>query len=205
MKRTDHINQILNEYFEHNKSAAKIHAKDMMSYFILAGIFKKDVKNGLPIRTLLNKLQEKNQISLIPFAFSEKINKYSHWYFKKVKYKGIIVQPTQKVPKKKATNNLHLKNIKKICDAALGSKGKMNYVFDSKPYLIVDLFYVKFNLVIEFIPLKKVKTTKLKSQKLHNYLTQKGIRWVQIPEDISENKEAQAESIKNHLNFHILL
>jgi hypothetical protein len=90
MKKINSINQVLQEYFDHNKSATKILAKDMMPYLILAGIFKSDVKNGLPIKELLNRLKKNNKLHLIPFATRIKINTYSNWYFIKTVYSGPV-------------------------------------------------------------------------------------------------------------------
>lgn len=210
MKKIDHINQILHEYFEHNKTAEKIHAKDMMSYFILAGIFKKDIQNGLPIREFLNRLEKKDQIQLIPFAVSEKKNKYAHWYFKKVKYRGPIETTSKKkvVMKPKPSILKNIKDFKKISDEVLGIKGKINFVIETKPLIQVDLFYAKHNLVIELLSPKKNETsssTTLKSQKKQDFLTQKGIRWIQIPYDSCENKDHQMDIIKNFLHSIILL
>lgn len=81
MNKITHINLILKDFFELNFSVKKVHAKDMMPYFVLAGIFKKDEKNGLPIRNILRKLDEKNQLNLIPFIFADRKAVYTKWYF----------------------------------------------------------------------------------------------------------------------------
>ena len=65
MNKITQINLILKDFFELNFSVKKVPVKDMMSYFVLVGIFKKDEKNGLPIRNLLRKLDDKNQLHLI--------------------------------------------------------------------------------------------------------------------------------------------
>ena len=36
------INLVLKDYFDLNKSVDRVVARDMMSYFVLAGIFEKD-------------------------------------------------------------------------------------------------------------------------------------------------------------------
>lgn len=76
------INLVLKDYFDLNKTAKIVQAIDMMPYFVLAGVFKKDEKNGLPVRNFLKKLYDKNQLSLIPFAVAERKNIYIKWYFK---------------------------------------------------------------------------------------------------------------------------
>ena len=52
-----------------------------MPYFVLAGIFSKDEKNGLPIHYLLKKLESKNQLNWIPFATAIKKEVYTKWIF----------------------------------------------------------------------------------------------------------------------------
>lgn len=44
MDKYTQINLILKDYFDLNLGVKQIHAKDMMPYFVLAGIFKKDEK-----------------------------------------------------------------------------------------------------------------------------------------------------------------
>jgi hypothetical protein len=75
------INLVLKDYFELNASVKQVLAKDMMPYFVLAGIFKKDQKNGLPIQNLIRKLDEKNQLNIIPYLFADRKKVYTKWYF----------------------------------------------------------------------------------------------------------------------------
>ena len=81
MHKITQINLILKDYFELNFSVKKVAVKNMMPYFVLGGVFKKDEKNGLPIQILLRKLEEKNQLKLIPFALADKKTVYTKWYF----------------------------------------------------------------------------------------------------------------------------
>ena len=81
MKKITLINLVLKDYFDLNFSVQKVIAKDMMPYIVLAGIFKKDEKNGLPIHHLLRKLDHENRLNLIPFAFADRKNVYTKWYF----------------------------------------------------------------------------------------------------------------------------
>lgn len=223
MNKINQINLVLQEYFDHNKSATKILAKDMMVYFILAGIFKKDNQNGMPIKRFLSNLQKQQQIHLIPFAFAEQKNKYVRWYFMKVKYKAPLntIKLKSKNPPKSISHLKLVENFKEICDVILGSKGKKNYVFETKFSFKVDLYYPKLNLVIGCVSnhlnenesnekVKSLKPQKI-SGKLQDFLTQKGIRWVEIPHfilDENSSQEAiqnQIENIKNHLNALVLL
>ena len=81
MDKYTQINLVLKDYFDLNKNVKIIPAKNMMPYFVLAGIFSKDEKNGLPIHYLLKKLDKKDQLKIIPFAFCEKKTIYNKWFF----------------------------------------------------------------------------------------------------------------------------
>jgi hypothetical protein len=82
MEKISSINQVIEKYFEKNSTISKIRAKDMMPYFITAGIFEKDEKNGLPIREILRDLDTKNKLHLIPFVFADRKEVNMNWYFK---------------------------------------------------------------------------------------------------------------------------
>ena len=81
MDKITKINLVLKDYFDLNKTVKKIPARDMMPYFVLAGVFTKDQKNGLPISILLRKMDAKNQLNLIPFVFADRKSVYTKWYF----------------------------------------------------------------------------------------------------------------------------
>ncbi len=81
MHKLTQINLVLKDYFDLNKSVKVIPAKNLMPYFVLAGIFLKDEKNGLPIHYLLKKLESKNQLNFIPFATAIKKEVYTKWVF----------------------------------------------------------------------------------------------------------------------------
>ena len=82
MDKITQINLVLKDYFTLNKSVKIIPAKEMMSYFVLAGVFPSDQKNGLPIRKILRTLDEKNQLQLIPFVYPERKLKNTSWFFR---------------------------------------------------------------------------------------------------------------------------
>ena len=81
MHKLTQINLVLKDYFDLNKNVKIIPAKNMMPYFVLAGIFAKNEKNGLPIHYLLKKLETKNQLNWIPFATAIKKEVYTKWFF----------------------------------------------------------------------------------------------------------------------------
>ena len=80
------INEVVTDYFKNNLSVNKILAKDLMPEFIKAGIFNKDYeRKGLPIRKLLRKLDNKNELNEIPSLLSERKTKNTNWYFQRLK------------------------------------------------------------------------------------------------------------------------
>jgi hypothetical protein len=75
------VKKAILEYFEANPEVAKVRAKEMMDFFIEKGIFPKDEKDGLPIRSLLNELNKKNLMQLVPQAYFEMREKVVVWFF----------------------------------------------------------------------------------------------------------------------------
>lgn len=59
--------------------------KDLMEGLIRKGFFKKDHRNGLPLRNMLRALDEKNELYLIPQVRVERKEKNRFWYFNPVK------------------------------------------------------------------------------------------------------------------------
>lgn len=88
MDKITQINVVLKEYFALNKTVRMVPAKDMMPYFILAGIFPTDHSNGMPIRALLRKLDANNTLRRIPTAVAVRKTKNTSWYFRNSKYAG---------------------------------------------------------------------------------------------------------------------
>lgn len=78
------INNVIKGYFEFNPQILKVRAKDLMPYFIKAGIFNKDHRNGKPIRDVLRDLDENNQLGMIPYVFPERKAKNTNWFFKRL-------------------------------------------------------------------------------------------------------------------------
>lgn len=102
MDKITQINLVLKDYFDLNKNVKIVPAKNMMPYFVLAGIFSKDEKNGLPIHYLLKKLSTLNQLSNIPYAFDEKKAVYTKWFFRSENHSvAEIMKINTKILKKK--------------------------------------------------------------------------------------------------------
>lgn len=80
------MNQVLADFFEKNKGVKRIPAKDMMDYFVDAGIFKMDYdRAGLPIRNVLRELDRNDQLNLIPYVVVERKSRNCYWYFEPLK------------------------------------------------------------------------------------------------------------------------
>ena len=106
MDKCTQINLVLKDYFELNSGVKQIPAKDMMPYFVLAGIFKKDEKNGLPIQNLIRKLDINNQLHLIPYLSGDRKKVYTKWYFLTGNYSlNKIVKIQNSILKKKTIKN----------------------------------------------------------------------------------------------------
>ena len=180
MAKTTQINQVLQSYFEENKGVKSIPAKDMMPYFILAGVFAKDEKNGLPIRNVLRRLDKNNQLHLIPYVFAERKEVNTNWFFQQKNAKSIKekIQPINSKSKliqtvKTQTTKIQSNSRKDsdehyvldLCDEVLKTKGLRQHKFDflmgdSGRKLPVDAFYPIVNLVIEYKEQQHTKPNK---------------------------------------------
>lgn len=176
MVKISQINTVIREYFEINKSVNAIPAKDMMPYFILAGIFPKDTKNGFPIRNVLHRLDDKNQLYLIPFVYAERKEVNTNWYFQR---SGSVTPIPQKAVDKPKPINTNKTNSRKdsdehyvldLCDAVLAISGLRQHRFDFllgdpnakgvHAKLPVDIYYPDLNLVIEYKEQQHTKPNK---------------------------------------------
>lgn len=77
------ISQSIQEWLHANgKNEAK--PSDVMDYLIFKGIYKKDYKNGKPLRDDLRKLFVMNKIHLIDGIEVEHKRKNKYWTFRKI-------------------------------------------------------------------------------------------------------------------------
>ncbi|WP_290862830.1 hypothetical protein [Flavobacterium sp.] len=177
MAKISQINQVLQEYFEVNKSVGIIPAKDMMPYFILAGVFEKDIKIGKPIREVLRRLDSKNELHEIPFVLAERKKANTNWFFQrnassisitpKVASKKQKIKPISKSSSRKDRDEHYVLD---LCDEVLGRKGLRQHRFDfllgdpnaqgKCDKLPVDSFYPELNLVIEYKEQQHTKPNK---------------------------------------------
>ncbi len=159
-QKVQQINRVIEEYFKKNISVGRIPAKDLMPYFVEAGIFAKDHKNGLPIRKLLRSLDEENQLKLIPYVLTERKAQNTNWFFQRNKQNSqLSIGKTEKIKPKNSTANKTRDRdedyILNLCDEVLSQKGLRQHRFDflrgdAGTKLPVDIYYPELNLVIEY-------------------------------------------------------
>lgn len=163
MSKIEDINRVLAEFFANNKNISIVAAKDIMPYFIKAGVFAQDHKNGLPIRKLLRALDDTNELHLIPYIFAQRKNQNTYWFF--CRPSQDIIQQAEKTPISKIKSEI-LKSlgsrkdsdeyyITNLCDELLNMKGIRGHRFsflrgDAGTSLPVDVYYQTLNLVIEY-------------------------------------------------------
>lgn len=176
MSKINQINKTLQEYFEVNKSVNIIPAKDMMPYFILAGVFPKDNKNGLLIRAVLRRLDEKNELHQIPFVYAERKAANTNWFFQRnrnsvpiqttLKEKTKQIKPIKSSTRKDSDEHYVLD----LCDEVLKTIGIRQHRFDfllgdpnaqgKCAKLPVDIYYPHLKLVIEYKEQQHTKPNK---------------------------------------------
>lgn len=172
MKDLNKINEVIKEYFDKNKSVNSLPAKDLMPYFIEAGIFVKDEKNGLPIRKVLRDLDKKNQLHLIPFVYADRKKINTNWYFRRTSGIELPTKSVKAASPKKYTTKSTVKTTDRdeayvldLCDEVLQLKGLRQHKFDflvgdSGRKLPVDSYYATLHLVIEYRETQHVNEVK---------------------------------------------
>ena len=164
MSKIDQINNVVASYFSNNKTVTLVPAKDLMPYFILAGIFPKDHKNGLPIRNILRALDSKNQLAKLPHVLAERKDSNTNWFFSSTPTTNPIIPKADKTLKNKIKTpkptNSDEHYVIDLCDEILNQKAQRQHRFsflvgDPNPKgtcskLPVDAYYPELNIVIEF-------------------------------------------------------
>ena len=160
------INKVVEEYFQQYPSLTIVPAKELMPAFISAGIFKKDHKNGMPIRKVLRQLDKDKQLELIPLVYAERNEKDVYWYFvpagaetPKTPYKQQEKKPdSEREQKRYHSDEAYVVN---LCDKVLGLKADRQKRFGfllgdthkdgyTRTSLPVDAFYEDLKLVVEY-------------------------------------------------------
>jgi hypothetical protein len=75
------IDQIVRDYFTDRPTEKEVSAKNLMLLFIEKGIFEKDNRAGLPIRSLLRQLDAAGKLSLLKHVFVVRKELNRNWYF----------------------------------------------------------------------------------------------------------------------------
>ncbi|WP_211316273.1 hypothetical protein [Flavobacterium faecale] len=151
----------------------------MMPYFILAGVFTKDAKDGLPIRNVLRRLDKNNQLHLIPYVYAERKEVNTNWFFQRLGQGSIakieaIHPKLQSVEVNKSSSNSRKDSdehyVLDLCDEVLQIKGLRQHRFDfllgdannqgRKAKLPVDIYFDELNLVIEYKEQQHTKPNK---------------------------------------------
>ena len=162
MEKIAQINQVVAAYFEMNSSVPEVPAKDLMPHFIKAGIFPQDHRDGLPLRKILRKLDDSNQLHLIPFVYADRKATNVKWYFRRnntanySRPKEVVEKKEKEKLKAKAKTTDRDENyVLDLCDEVFNIKGSRQHRFeflkgDAGTKLPVDIYYEELNLVIEY-------------------------------------------------------
>ena len=160
MEKIAQINQVIAAYFENNKSVFEVPAKVLMPHFVKAGVFPQDHRDGLPLRKILRKLDESNQLHLIPFVYADRKATNVNWYFRRNNTADYsrTKEVVEKKEKSKATNKTTDRDenyVLDLCDEVLNLKGSRQHKFDfltgdSGRKLPMDIYYKEHSLVIEY-------------------------------------------------------
>jgi hypothetical protein len=159
------INKVIQEYFESNPSVKQIPAKDLMPYFVKAGIFPADRKGGLPIRDILRTLDRSNQLHKITYVYADRKASNTNWFFVSksgVKPSSNNIPVTSSITRKLASPKLNRDEgyVIDLMDEILGHISIRQHTFDflrgdakdggQGKKLPVDAYYPELNLVVEY-------------------------------------------------------
>lgn len=166
------INSVIQQFFDANPSVKQIPAKDLMPYFVKAGIFEADRKGGLPIRDILRTLDRANQLHKIPFVFADRKSANTNWYF--VSKPGVVIpknaaKSLQTEVKRSAQppSNRDEQYVIDLMDKILEATAQRQHTFDflrgdasegrQGKKLPVDAYYPELKLVVEYREVQHVK------------------------------------------------
>lgn len=164
-EKIEHINQVLQEYFDRHPSSLPIPVKDFMPRFIKAGLFSSEKT----LRQFLRDLRDSQSLHRIPFVLAEQKVQNTSWFFGPARTDRLIqvrpavvtIQKTKPVTRgNKPRNNSDECYVLDLCDEVLGLSSVRQHRF---PFLVgdpnsagrctrlpVDAWYESINLVIEF-------------------------------------------------------
>lgn len=208
-EKIEQINKVINDYFENSTKEDSVAVKELMPYFIKAGIFTKDHRNGLPIRDVLKHLDKKKELNKIPFVHAERKEKNTFWYFLRTGASYVSDTPNDTGLSKKKKVKIAISNsdehyVLTLCDELLHSKAARKHKFDfllgdyhrdevTRSILPVDAYYQAHNLVIEFT--ESQHTESVNSSDKPEKLTVSGV-------SLSEQRKIYDERRKKGLTSH---
>ncbi len=161
------INKVIEEFFTSDTSINIIPVKVLMPAFIKAGIFKKDIKNGMPIRKILRELDKTDQLKLIPYIHAERHEQSVYWYFIPLNstapttaYKQEENDNLSKSKEKKQNDESYIIDLcNKVLEKDAYRKKKFDFLLgdfhkdgESKTNLPVDAYYEELKLAIMYQP-----------------------------------------------------
>lgn len=164
------INEVIEGYFSNTSKEDWMPAKVIMPDLVKAGVFKKDEKNGMPLRKVFRALDKDNALDKIPFVHAERNGENTYWYLVRKGASYVPKDPNDSgVPKgqqRKAARASSDENyIINLCDELLQQNASRQHKFGfilgdmhkdekTRTALPVDVYYKESNLVIEFLQKK---------------------------------------------------
>jgi hypothetical protein len=160
------INEAVDAYFDSNPSTEWFPVKKLMPSLIAAGVFEKDIKNGLPLRKVLRDLDNDEQLNEIPRAYADRTGRDIYWYFVRegAEYVPDVQPESMNAKERKALEraNSDEKYLVDMINSLLGKKGSEKQTFDyllgdlhqdgeTRTELPVDLYFWELKLAIEFV------------------------------------------------------
>ena len=174
-ERVKAINNVLRAYFANKTNPRQVPAFKLMGLFIDKGIFKKDHRNGLPIRNVLRKLNNEGRLHDIPYAHVELKKKNIYWTFVDTNAdvdanillsKGLVDVSNGASVRKKGSSRIDSDEyyVIELCNEVLKMEALQQYCFefllgDTGRKLPVDAFYEGLNLVIEYYESQHTEST----------------------------------------------
>jgi len=159
------INTVVAKYFEDNADVNWIPAKKIMYSLIQEGVFTKDVKNGLPLRKVLRKLDADSQLNKIPLLHAERIQGNTYWYFVR---EGATYEPIETInplsKKERAEQGIENSDefyLVNLCDQVLQQTASRKHTFDNllgnlhkkgkgRTKLPISAYYESLKLALDF-------------------------------------------------------
>lgn len=164
--KVEKINKAIEAYFKGNPETEWIPAKAIMPELIKAGVFIKDVKNGLPLRKVLRSLEQDKALDSIPLLHAERNENAIYWYFVREGGSYTPNEPIQEVTnrqkaisRRESSDEYYLIG---LINELLDTRASHQHTFDfllgdyhkngkTRTELPLDAYYADQNLVIEFL------------------------------------------------------